>query len=73
MKLDELINVAGDMKVLPTVARKVMEMVEREDISGNQLAEVISKRSGSFSTPLKGCQLCPIWTPARDHDCFDGC
>ena len=34
MKLEELINKAGDMKVLPSVARKVMEMVEREDVSG---------------------------------------
>ena len=43
MKLEELISKAGDMKVLPSVARKVMEMVEREDVSGNQLAEAISK------------------------------
>jgi hypothetical protein len=35
MKLEELINKAGDMKVLPSVARKVMEMVEREDVSGS--------------------------------------
>jgi putative nucleotidyltransferase with HDIG domain len=53
MKLDELINKAGDMKVLPTVARKVMEMVEREDVSGNQLAEVISKDQALSAHLLK--------------------
>lgn len=39
MKLEDLINRAGDMKVLPSAARKVMEMVERDDVSGNQLAD----------------------------------
>ena len=53
MKLDELISKAGDMKVLPTVARKVMEMVEREDVSGNQLAEVISRDQALSAHLLK--------------------
>ncbi len=43
MDLEQLITKAGDMRVLPSVARKVMEMVEREDVSGNQLAETIAK------------------------------
>jgi HD-like signal output (HDOD) protein len=53
MKLEELINKAGDMKVLPSVARKVMEMVEREDVSGNQLAEAISKDQALSAHLLK--------------------
>jgi putative nucleotidyltransferase with HDIG domain len=53
MKLEELINKAGDMKVLPSVARKVMEMVERDDVSGNQLAEVISKDQALSAHLLK--------------------
>jgi len=53
MKLEELINQAGDMKVLPSVARKVMEMVEREDVSGSQLAEVISKDQALSAHLLK--------------------
>ena len=43
MKLEELINKAGDMKVLPSVARNVVEMAERDDVSGNKMAEAISK------------------------------
>jgi putative nucleotidyltransferase with HDIG domain len=53
MKLEESINKAGDMKVLPSVARKVMEMVEREDVSGNQLAEAISKDQALSAHLLK--------------------
>jgi hypothetical protein len=32
MKLEELIDRAGDRQALPSVARKVMEMVERQDV-----------------------------------------
>jgi len=53
MKLEALINKAGDTKVLPSVARKVMEMVEREDVSGNQLAEAISKDQALSAHLLK--------------------
>lgn len=53
MKLEELIDRAGDMKVLPSVARKVMEMVEREDVSGSQLAEVIAKDQALSAHLLK--------------------
>jgi putative nucleotidyltransferase with HDIG domain len=52
-KLEDLINRAGDMKVLPSVARKVMEMVERDDVSGNQLAEAISKDQALSAHLLK--------------------
>ncbi|MBM3804374.1 MAG: HDOD domain-containing protein [Acidimicrobiia bacterium] len=52
-KLEHLINRAGDMKVLPSVARKVMEMVERDDVSGSQLAEVISKDQALSAHLLK--------------------
>ena len=53
MKLEELINKAGDMKVLPSVARKVMEMVEHDEVSGNQLADVISKDQALSAHLLK--------------------
>jgi len=53
VKLEDLINRAGDMKVLPSVARKVMEMVERDDVSGNQLAEAISKDQALSAHLLK--------------------
>ncbi|MCI0417738.1 MAG: HDOD domain-containing protein [Acidobacteria bacterium] len=53
MKLEELINKAGDMKVLPSVARKVMEMVEREDVSGSQLSDVIAKDQALSAHLLK--------------------
>jgi HD-like signal output (HDOD) protein len=43
MKLEEVINKAGNMKVLPSAAQKVIQMMERDDVSGNQLAEAISK------------------------------
>ncbi len=53
MKLEELIDRAGDMKVLPSVARKVMEMVEREEVSASQLAEVIAKDQALSAHLLK--------------------
>ena len=53
LTLDELIGKAGDMRVLPSVARKVMEMVEQEDISSNQLADAISKDQALAAHLLK--------------------
>jgi HD-like signal output (HDOD) protein len=71
MKLEELINKAGDMKVLPSVARKVMEMVEREDVSGNQLAEAISKDQALSAHLLKAANSALFGLP-RDHHGSDG-
>jgi putative nucleotidyltransferase with HDIG domain len=53
LSLDELLRKAGDMRVLPSVARKVMEMVEQDDVSGNQLAAVISKDQALAAHLLK--------------------
>jgi hypothetical protein len=36
LSLDELINRADGMRVLPSVARKVMEMVELDEVSSHQ-------------------------------------
>jgi putative nucleotidyltransferase with HDIG domain len=40
---DELVANAGDLKVLPFVARKVLELVESENSSASQLSKVIEK------------------------------
>lgn len=40
---DELVINAGDLKVLPSVARKVLELVESENSSAFQLSSVIEK------------------------------
>jgi len=53
MKLEEAINKTGEMKVLPSVARKVLGVVERGDVAGNQLAEVIWKEQARSAHLLK--------------------
>jgi HD-like signal output (HDOD) protein len=41
--LDELFQKAGDIKVIPAVARKVIEIIGQEDVAGKQLAGIISQ------------------------------
>ena len=53
LSLEQLIRKAGDMRVLPSVARKVMEMVEQENTSGTQLADAISKDQALAAHLLK--------------------
>lgn len=53
MSLENLVEKAGDMKVFPAVARKVMEMVDRDDVSGTLLAEAISKDQALSAHLLK--------------------
>ena len=53
MSLEKLAEIAGDMKVFPAVARKVMEMVDRDDVSGAKLAEAISKDQALAAHLLK--------------------
>jgi HD-like signal output (HDOD) protein len=53
LSLDELINRADGMRVLPSVARKVMEMVELDEVSSHQLADVIAKDQALAAHLLK--------------------